>query len=89
VNQDADDLAVTDHLVEVIFDGLLAQIIGPLLAGFGESLLLARIPVGEYPCISKEKNGRRPLRHHTTMMPIGDYCSPPWSPLIIQMMELT
>ena len=44
MNQDADDLAVADHLVEVIFDGLLAQVIGPLLAGLGESLLLARIP---------------------------------------------
>jgi len=45
VNQDANDLAVTDHLVEVIFDGLLAQVVGPLLAGLGESLLLARVPV--------------------------------------------
>lgn len=44
VNQDADDLAVTDHLVEVIFDALLSKIIGPLLAGLGESLLLARVP---------------------------------------------
>jgi len=45
VNQDADDLAVADHLVEVIFDVLLSQVIGPLLAGLGESLLLARVPV--------------------------------------------
>lgn len=44
VNQDADDLAVSDHLVEVIFDGLLSQIIGPLLTGLSESLLLARVP---------------------------------------------
>jgi len=44
VNQDTDDFAVADHLVEVIFDGLFAQIVGPLLAGLGESLLLARIP---------------------------------------------
>lgn len=44
VNQDANDFAVTDHLVEVIFDGLLSQIIGPLLAGLSESLLLARVP---------------------------------------------
>lgn len=44
MNQDADDLAVTDHLVEVVFNGLLTEIIGPLLAGLGESLLLARVP---------------------------------------------
>lgn len=44
MHQNANDLAVADHLVEVIFNGLLAQLIGPLLAGLGESLLLARIP---------------------------------------------
>lgn len=44
MHQDTDDLAITDHLVEVFFDVLLAQIIGPLLAGLGESLLFARIP---------------------------------------------
>jgi len=45
VNQDTDDFAVADHLVEVVFDGLLAQIVGPFLAGLGEGLLLARVPV--------------------------------------------
>jgi hypothetical protein len=49
VNEDANNLAVTDHLAEVIFDGLLAEIIGPLLAGLGESLLLARVPVEWFP----------------------------------------
>ena len=44
VNQDTNDFAVADHLVEVIFNGLLSKIIGPLLGGLGESLLLARIP---------------------------------------------
>jgi hypothetical protein len=44
VNQDADDLAVADHLIEVIFNALLAEIVGPLLAGLGESLPLARVP---------------------------------------------
>jgi hypothetical protein len=44
VNEDTNDLAVTDHLVEVIFNCLLTEIIGPLLAGLGESLLLARVP---------------------------------------------
>ena len=44
MNQNTDDFAVTDHLAEVVFDGLLAEIISPLLAGLGESLLLARVP---------------------------------------------
>lgn len=44
VNQDTDDFAVADHLVEVVFDALLAQVISPLLAGLGESLSLARVP---------------------------------------------
>lgn len=44
MNQDTDDLAVADHLVEVVFNGLLAEIVGPLLAGLCKSLLLARIP---------------------------------------------
>lgn len=45
VRNDADDLAVADHFLEVIFDRLLAQIVGPLLGGLGESLLLARMPL--------------------------------------------
>lgn len=44
MNEDTDNFAVTDHLAEVIFDSLLAKIVGPLLAGLGESLLLARVP---------------------------------------------
>jgi hypothetical protein len=44
VNQDANNFAVADHLVEVVFDALLAQVVGPLLAGLGESLSLARVP---------------------------------------------
>jgi hypothetical protein len=46
MDNDANVLAVTDHLLEAILDGLLSQIIGPLLAGLGECLLLARVPVG-------------------------------------------
>jgi hypothetical protein len=49
VNENANDFAVTNHLVEVIFDVLLAEVIGPLLAGLGECLLLARVPVCEWP----------------------------------------
>lgn len=44
MNDEANNFAVADHLVEVIFDRLLAKIVGPLLAGLGESLLLGREP---------------------------------------------
>jgi hypothetical protein len=44
VNQNSDDFAVADHLAEVVLDALLAEIVGPLLAGLGESLPLARVP---------------------------------------------
>lgn len=44
MHQDADNLAVADHLVEVVFNCFLSQIVGPFLAGLSESLLLARIP---------------------------------------------
>lgn len=46
MSNDTDELAVADHFLEVVLDGLLAQIIGPLLGGLGESLLLARVPFG-------------------------------------------
>lgn len=36
--------AVTDHFSEVVFNGLLSQIITPFLGGFGECLPLAFIP---------------------------------------------
>lgn len=45
MDDDADVLAVADHFLKVVLDGLLAEIIGPLLAGLCESLLLARVPV--------------------------------------------
>lgn len=44
VADDTNVLAVTDHLLEAIFNALLAQIISPLLAGFAEGLFLACIP---------------------------------------------
>lgn len=67
VNQDADNLTVADHLVEVVFNGLLAEIVSPLLAGLGESLALARVPVdfqrGRFVLEMKERrNGNRPHR---------------------------
>jgi hypothetical protein len=46
MDNDANVLAVADHFLEVVLDGLLSQIVGPLLAGLCEGLLLARVPVG-------------------------------------------
>lgn len=44
MHQDANNLAVADHFLEVIFNGLLSEIIGPLLGGFCEGLLLGLEP---------------------------------------------
>lgn len=72
MHQDANDLAVADHLVEVVLDGLLAEVVGPLLAGLGERLLLARVPA-QVPCrLAKGKETEADL---VGAMPIGDYCS--------------
>lgn len=67
VNEDTNNFAVTDHLAEVIFDGLLAEIIGPLLAGLGESLLLARVPAS-FPmrCLREFSKGRKKKRKQTS-----------------------
>lgn len=45
MNDDTNVFAIADHFLEVILNCLLSQIISPLLAGLGESLLLARIPI--------------------------------------------
>lgn len=45
MSDDADDLAVLDHLLEAGLDRLLAQIVGPLAAGLGERLPLALVPL--------------------------------------------
>lgn len=44
MGNDADGLAVPDHGLEVMVDGLLAESVGPLLVGLSESLLLALVP---------------------------------------------
>lgn len=44
VYDDTNVFAVFDHFLEVIFDALLSEWIGPFLAGLGESLLLALVP---------------------------------------------
>lgn len=54
MRDDADELAVADHLLKVVLDRLLAQIVGPLLGGLGESLLLAHVPLS---------NGRTERKH--------------------------
>lgn len=45
VSNNADDLAVTEHLTEIVFNALLAQIIIPFLAGLGESFSFRFVPV--------------------------------------------
>lgn len=44
MSNNANDLAVTEHLAEVVFNALLAQVNFPFFAGFGESLLLWFVP---------------------------------------------
>lgn len=44
MGDNTDVLAVTDHFLEIILNALLAQVVGPLLDGLAESLLLAGIP---------------------------------------------
>lgn len=44
---DPDDFAVLDHLLEVLFDGLDAERVLPLLGRLGERLLLALVPAHE------------------------------------------
>lgn len=42
--KNTNNLAVTDHFLEVIFNCFLSQIIGPLLGSLSEGLLLAAVP---------------------------------------------
>lgn len=44
VSNDPNDTAVTDHLLEVLLNGLATQLILPLLASLSEGLLLALVP---------------------------------------------
>lgn len=44
MGNNADDFAVTKHLAEIVFNALLAQIITPFLAGFGESFSFRFVP---------------------------------------------
>lgn len=44
VYDDTDVFAVFDHFLEIIFDALLSECVGPFLAGLGECLFLALVP---------------------------------------------
>lgn len=55
VSNDPDDLAVLGELLDVAFDGLLAQIVAPFLGSLGESLLLALVPNQYTKLIRKRK----------------------------------
>lgn len=41
MDDDTDIFAIANHFLEAFFNGLLSQIIGPLLGCLGEGLLLA------------------------------------------------
>lgn len=45
MRNDTDHLAVADHFLEVVLNGLLAEIISPFPGRLRESLLLALVPV--------------------------------------------
>jgi hypothetical protein len=92
MDNDANELAVANHFLEVVLNCLLAQIVGPFLAGLGESLLLARIPVdrnGKHFCKSKRRTETDLLDNRCALMPSGDYCFSPWLPEASLMLWLT
>lgn len=77
MDEDANDLAITDHFLEVIIDGLLAQIVGPFLGSLWESLLLAWIPA----CPDKEM-GKKEFRNCTSSIFHAKWMGGKWAEII-------
>lgn len=60
--KNTNNLAVTDHFLEVIFNSFLSQIIGPLLGSLCEGLLLAAVPAPHQSKKKDEFKGKAPHR---------------------------
>lgn len=47
MSDNSDDLAVSDHFLEVTLNGLASQIVGPFFGRLSKGLLLALVPASK------------------------------------------